>query len=132
MKTLLFSVTIHDCKVETFTCPGAGGGGKDTSNTGVRVTHVPSGASSKSCDSRSQLTNKRTAFRRMAESAEFRRWAKREAYAGVVMHECLDVHIDKMMVESNLRVETRDLSGKWVTLNPNVTQLGTKYSEDDP
>jgi len=38
-KTLLFSVTIADCDVGTFTVKGPGGGGKDTSQTGVRVTH---------------------------------------------------------------------------------------------
>lgn len=38
-KVLLFSVTIKDCDVGTFTVKGPGGGGKDTSQTGVRVTH---------------------------------------------------------------------------------------------
>jgi hypothetical protein len=39
MKELLFSVTIKDCEVQTFTVKGPGGGGKDTSQTGVRVIH---------------------------------------------------------------------------------------------
>lgn len=39
-KQLLFSVTIKDCRVDTFTVGGNGGSGKDTSNTGVRVTHL--------------------------------------------------------------------------------------------
>lgn len=38
-KRLLFSVTIADCDVKTFTVKGPGGGGKDTSQTGIRVTH---------------------------------------------------------------------------------------------
>ncbi len=38
-KKLLFSVTIKDCDVDTFTVSGNGGAGKDTSQTGVRVTH---------------------------------------------------------------------------------------------
>lgn len=38
-KVLLFSVTIKDCKTEAFTVGGRGGSGKDTSNTGCRVTH---------------------------------------------------------------------------------------------
>lgn len=38
-RTLLFSVTIADCEVGTFTVKGPGGGGKDTSRTGIRVTH---------------------------------------------------------------------------------------------
>lgn len=39
-KVLLFSVTIKDCKVDAFTVGGNGGSGKDTSNTGARVTHL--------------------------------------------------------------------------------------------
>lgn len=38
-KHLLFSVTINDCNVDTFTVGGKGGSGKDTSQTGIRVTH---------------------------------------------------------------------------------------------
>ncbi len=38
-KKLLFSITIKDCKVDAFTVGGNGGAGKDTSNTGCRVTH---------------------------------------------------------------------------------------------
>lgn len=39
-KKLLFSVTIKDCRVDNFTVGGNGGAGKDTSNTGARVTHL--------------------------------------------------------------------------------------------
>jgi hypothetical protein len=39
MRKLLFSVTIKDCDVQSFTVGGNGGGGKDTSNNGIRVIH---------------------------------------------------------------------------------------------
>jgi protein subunit release factor A len=38
-KKLLFTITIKDCRVDSFTVGGNGGSGKDTSNTGARVTH---------------------------------------------------------------------------------------------
>lgn len=38
-KHLLFSVTLEDCEVQTFTVGGNGGSGKDTSQTGVRIIH---------------------------------------------------------------------------------------------
>lgn len=38
-KTLLFSVTMADCEVSTFTVSGAGGQRRDKKETGVRVTH---------------------------------------------------------------------------------------------
>ena len=75
-KTLAFSVTIKDCQVETFTVGGPGGGGKDTSNTGVRVRHLPSGAGGEGREERSQVQNKRAAFTRMGKTKLFRRWAQ--------------------------------------------------------
>ena len=44
MKHLLFSVTRKDLIRQTFTVGGHGGGGKDTSNSGVRLIHPLSGA----------------------------------------------------------------------------------------
>jgi hypothetical protein len=38
-KKLLFSVTMNDCDVQTFTVKGNGGSGKDTSQTGIRIVH---------------------------------------------------------------------------------------------
>lgn len=38
-KHLLFSVTMKDCDLQFFTVGGPGGGGKDTSSTGVRIVH---------------------------------------------------------------------------------------------
>lgn len=78
MKKLLFSVTIKDCRVDTFTVGGRGGSGKDTSNTGVRITHLDSGAVGISSDTRSQRKNKELAFERMANSTKFKTWHKIE------------------------------------------------------
>lgn len=39
-KHLLFSVTIKDCRVDAFTPGGNGGSGKDTCNSGCRITHL--------------------------------------------------------------------------------------------
>lgn len=69
-------VTIHDCITQTFRAGGKGGQNQNKRETGVRVIHRPSGARGEARDERSQLLNKRLAFRRMAESAEFQRWAR--------------------------------------------------------
>lgn len=113
MKTLLFSVTINDCRVDTFTVGGHGGAGKDTSNTGVRVTHPASGAVGKATDTRSQAKNKALAFRRMAETKEFQAWAKLAAAdIGSIEDE-----VDEMMDERNLKVEVRTKDG-WKPYDP--------------
>lgn len=110
----LFSVTIADCRVDTFTVGGNGGSGKDTSNTGVRVTHEPSGAVGRSTDTRSQLGNKEKAFRRMGESKEFQRWARMIA-ARLATGKSLDDLVEESMKPDNIKVETKDELGmKWI------------------
>lgn len=110
MRKRLFSVTIKDCKVETFTVGGHGGAGKDTSNTGVRIVHPPSGASGRAVESRSQSKNKETAFKRMAESREFQMWVRMKA-AELNTKRSIDEIVLEQMESSNLKVEYRTENG---------------------
>ena len=77
-KRLLFSVTKADLRMDTFTVPGPGGGGKDTSRTGVRFTHLASGAVGEGREERSQNQNKKAAFEKMAASPKFKAWVNME------------------------------------------------------
>jgi protein subunit release factor A len=77
-KKLLFSVTAKDFTTQTFSVGGAGGGGKDTSNSGVRLIHEASGARGEGREHRSVTQNKRAAFRRLVDSEKFRKWLKVE------------------------------------------------------
>lgn len=115
-RTKLFTVTIRDCKVDTFTVGGHGGSGKDTSNTGVRVSHLPSGASAVGTRSRSQLDNKRAAFVGMAESTLFQSWARRTA--AELNGPSIDEILDRSMSKDNLKVEVRGEDGKWNVVGP--------------
>ena len=108
----LFSVTLDDCRVDTFTVGGHGGSGKDTSNTGVRITHPPSGAAGIGKDERSQLVNKRAAFRRMAESKLFKVWVKLEA-ARLSGAKSIDELVEEALEPHNIKVEVRK-NGVWV------------------
>lgn len=105
----LFSVTLDDCIFETFTVGGNGGSGKDTSNTGVRIRHEPSGAVGECREERSQLTNKRRAFRKMGQSAAFQAWARRRA-AELSGHKSIDQQVEDWTQPKHLRVEVQ--SGK--------------------
>ena len=81
-RTPVLSVTIDDCEIQTFRCGGKGGQNVNKRDTGVRIVHAPSGARGESREERSQLANKRAAFRRMAESTAFRMWMNRQLAAG--------------------------------------------------
>ncbi len=77
-KELLFSVTMKDIDMQTFTVHGHGGGGKDTSRNGVRLVHHASGAVGEGRDHRSLTMNRRDAFERMAKTKKFQAWHKTE------------------------------------------------------
>lgn len=97
----VFSVSIHDCRVDTFRAGGKGGQNQNKVESGVRVVHEPSGAVGEARDSRDQLHNKRNAFRRMAETPAFQSWARRRALG----LKPLDQIVDEWMQDENLRIE---------------------------
>ncbi len=78
-KSLLFSVTLKDCDVETKRGHGKGGQNRNTRDTAVRIVHRPSGAVGESQEQRNQLQNKRAAFLRMTETPEFKIWLRKES-----------------------------------------------------
>lgn len=78
MKTKLFSVTRDDCRWDTFRSGGKGGQNQNKTESGVRCTHDPSGAVGEARDSRDQLRNRRSAFKRMVESKKFQAWLRME------------------------------------------------------
>lgn len=70
----ILSVSIKDCRVDTFRAGGNGGQNQNKRDTGVRLTHEPSGAVAESREERSQLQNKRKALQRLSETPAFRYW----------------------------------------------------------
>lgn len=107
-RELLFSVTIADCEVQTFRSGGKGGQNQNKRDTGVRIIHHPSGARGESREERSQLQNKRTAFRRMAETPAFRYWVS--VQTGRVQSD--EEYLADALRPENLRVEYR-VDGRW-------------------
>lgn len=122
----LFSVTIHDCEVDTFRSGGKGGQNQNKRDTGVRVRHVLSGAVAESREERSQHLNKQKAFRKMAESKAFQTWAKTQA--AKLNGFDPDAEVDKAMQPENLKVECRDDLGVW---SPYEETNGNKESSKD-
>lgn len=88
-----FSITIKDCVVQTFRAGGKGGQNQNKRDTGVRITHKPSGAIGESREHRTQLENKRAAFKRMAESPKFTIWVNRMLYG----FDRVEKEVEKMM-----------------------------------
>lgn len=62
--------TDGDYRIEKFRCGGNGGQNVNKVETGIRVTHIPTGITAHSTDERSQLQNRRKAMERLAEKLE--------------------------------------------------------------
>lgn len=108
-KTLAFSVTLKDCEVQTFRCGGHGGQKVNKTSSGVRVIHHPSSAVGQATDTRSQLENKKLAFRRMAQSPKFDIWVKRQLWLNPDPPE---VRVERDMDPKNLLVMAMT-EGRW-------------------
>ena len=103
-KELLFSVTSKDFEMQTFTVPGPGGGGKDTSRTGVRLVHPPSTAVGEGRETRSVTQNRKAAFVKLVNSEKFKQWHKLECAKRMGKHvpetpEQIMERVDKMIAE---------------------------------
>lgn len=113
MKELLFSVYPKDFRVDTFRCGGNGGQNVNKRETGVRITHIESGATSECREERNQLQNKRTAFKKLVASKRFMDWIRLEAArkTGKIIE--LDRKIKEAMELSNLKIERKNQDGLW-------------------
>lgn len=106
-----FSITLKDCDVQTFRSGGPGGQNQNKVETGVRIVHTASGARGESRQERSQLLNKKLAFRRMTETGKFKAWLMREMHRrrGILSPE---QRVEGDMIPDNLKVEVR-VDGRW-------------------
>lgn len=108
MKELLFSVTLDDCDVQTFRAGGKGGQNQNKRNTGVRIIHRASGARGEARDERSQLQNKKLAFKRMAETNTFKVWVRKQTSKD----ELIKVEVERELWPDRLKVEEFH-DGEW-------------------
>lgn len=79
-RKLLFSLHKDDFDWSFFSSGGPGGQNQNKRSTGVRVLHPPSGAKGESRTARTQHGNRQLALRRLAETPQFRLWARKIAY----------------------------------------------------
>jgi protein subunit release factor B len=114
-KELLFSVTANDCEWSYTKGTGAGGQKRNKTSSAVHCTHRPSGAKGYSEASRSQSDNKKDAFQKMAETAEFKKWHNLETLRRSGQMQQIDENVKKEMAK--IKLEVKDESGKWVEVD---------------
>lgn len=121
-KKLLFSVTKDDCEWSYTKGTGAGGQKRNKTSSAVHCFHRPSGAHGYSEASRSQLDNKRDAFVKMANTKEFQKWNRMEAWRRMGVLDEIDRKVAEEM--RNIKIEIR-VDGRW-------TEVKEHMLVDDP
>lgn len=96
-------ITKADCKLDTFRAGGNGGQKQNSTDSGVRWTHIASGAVGEARDGRSQWQNKQKAWKRMAEHPKFRRWVNSIVFD---WDKAIEEKVERWMKEENLEIET--------------------------
>ena len=122
-KELLFSVTKKDFRIDTFRAGGKGGQNQNKTESGVRITHIESGAVGEARDSREQHKNKENAFKRCIESSKFKNWHRiKTAFMLQGIRDSakeLERRVNEQMNPKNLKEEVLDESEKWIPADPN-------------
>ena len=107
----ILSVTLADCDVQTFRSGGPGGQKQNKTDSGVRIIHRASGARGESREQRSQLQNKRLAWKRMCASTEFTSWLRRE----LGQDARIAAQVDRELWPDRLKTEVFE-DGDWKTV----------------
>lgn len=94
------------------TAGGKGGQHEQKNQTAVRCIHRPSGAVAESREFKSQIQNKRSAFKKMAESKKFQLWARIQA-SKLMGQKSPEEVVDEMMDAKYLKVEYQTEKG-WI------------------
>ena len=113
----ILSITAKDFDWTPIRSGGPGGQHRNKVETGIRVSHKPSGAKAEAVEERSQLMNRREAFRRITSDPRFMSWLTIRISEVNGMPTPEEV-VEKMMADENLRVEVKDERGRWTEASP--------------
>lgn len=110
-----FKVTWKDCSWEFSGSSGAGGQNVNKRATKVRCIHRASGAQATCQIHREQHRNRVEAFKMMAQTPEFRKWARIEAARRAGKAIDIDEAVRQAMHPRNIEVEGKK-DGKWTPI----------------
>lgn len=110
---LILSFNKKDFRFDCFRGSGKGGQKRNKTSSYVRCTHEPSRVSAVGQEGRSQYKNKQIAFRKVAESKQFKNWLK--IFLSKTNYKTVKSVVDEQMDRKNIIIEVFDSSkGKWV------------------
>lgn len=115
-RTLLFSLSKDkkDFIVQPFKGSGKGGQKRNKTMSACRIIHSASNTVSECQEERSFEQNKQRAFERLLEKPTFKAWLELETAKATGMLSAVEQKVSEQMCSSNIRVEVKDESGRWV------------------
>jgi protein subunit release factor B len=112
MKEKLFSIKSSDLVFQTFRSGGKGGQHQNTTDSGVRFIHPPSGAVGESRTEKSQHQNKKLALKRLVGSPKFKLWINKMIME-ITTGKTIEQRVEEQMEDKNLKIEYKDENGRW-------------------
>jgi hypothetical protein len=122
-KQLLFSLTAKDFVFQDKRGSGKGGQHRNVTNSAIRCFHPASGAEGNAQDERSQLHNKRKAFRRCVESEKFKAWHRIEVSKRLGQFVDAEEAVKRSLTPASLKIETQDEEGKWQEIDTERAEI---------
>lgn len=117
----IYCLTKEDFILQTYKGSGAGGQHRNKRETGVRIIHPDSGARAQCCDHKSQMQNRKEAFRKLIKTPKFRMWHNIKVMEYDQGRD-LQRELDEMMESKYLKIEVKDEFGRWVIQDEEPTE----------
>lgn len=111
-KEKVLSLTKKDFEIQHFRAGGKGGQKQNSTDSGSRVIHHPSGARGESREHRQQAQNTKAAFQRMAETRLFKAWVNEQVFE---LNKEVEEKVNKQMKE--VEIEYYDPKNKDTTIS---------------
>lgn len=113
MRKKILSLSKTDFVFQTFRAGGKGGQKQNKTSSGARIVHTKSGATGECRNHRSQIQNKREAFKRLIASDTFQAWLKIEIARECGALDKAEEEVDRLMHPDNILTEVMNNKGLW-------------------
>jgi len=112
-RELIYRLTKKDFEITHYKGSGPGGQNRNKNSTAVRIKHPESGATASCSEHKSQLQNRKVAFRRLIETPQFKIWHARKVHE-YSTQKTIEQEIEELMKPHNIKTEVKDGQGKWI------------------